>query len=649
MTLSNPKSFARPPHGAALPARWLRLVFASRSAMAAVIAVVCALSAQAEDPNSIRFVALDKSGSMSGQDGPSASRFTVAVNEIRQMINAMPASADHPVIIVPFEHSPFPPKVYESNGELLIDLAALQAGGGTSIAAALNAVSDLLGQPQYADAHKAIVMIVTDGEDPDTQAILSAESELDRLFEIRANKDLSNFVFIKSWGASSKEMVQRWNDKGNADAVLIDGATHLSQILVVPALRIISTQRDSGNRLRVQVGVTMTATSPLGKRPHPVTLSCLSPRATGDVRVDVEVDGKEVLLDLKIDVSDRTLDAIPIDFALTTDSSIAEGQSHWIVSLSTERVTIKVTPPIRVTKIEFHDIQLIDKRWIRLREDRARFAAELVLTISDVDSPFELDVSGDSSFRLESTPRLVTRDGQHAIPVRIEADNINAGKLNRFELMLSVPPAARDQRYDIDPIAFDLEGPAPIALIVESTESSNTIANTLYQRVPFFSVDTVFAIRVNLDGVSTSRNDLADGLVAQLAVGNSIPVPAKLGDEVAFEYPMPREMFDVRYDDLSLMAYVDGTSVESVRCEIVLEREGFLPYLVGTMLMIALPIAVVYCVWLFRNVSPLGEDETAPFGLSVDALSTTAGTNVDLAFDSRRSLLGSDELLRSES
>lgn len=146
--------------------------------------VLCAAAIQKGEPAAakvVNLVVIDTSGSMK------AGRLATAVQEISQLGQQMPPSADCVWLLIPFHEKAYSTRIFNTGtNQLSAYLKELHAGGGTSIASGLKEALDAV--EQYASARQLLVSLYTDGEDSNPAAVAEQETRLGQLFARRSEQ-----------------------------------------------------------------------------------------------------------------------------------------------------------------------------------------------------------------------------------------------------------------------------------------------------------------------------------------------------------------------------------------------------------------------------------------------------------------------------
>ena len=201
--------------------------------------IQCQSNATTNQARLLRIAVLDTSASMDGE------RLSLAKKELIVIADQLKPSVEYPFMVIPFNGDVREDLVgiFTNQQSLKEHINKIDSNGSTSIASGLARAIDEL--KNYSNVHHAMVLLYTDGEDNDTQAIIAQETTLDNIFSIRKKNGLQNtVVFCKRWEASLAGLVTRIEKRGNAK-VLDAGEARIIPITFVPNLKFMNASWDS--------------------------------------------------------------------------------------------------------------------------------------------------------------------------------------------------------------------------------------------------------------------------------------------------------------------------------------------------------------------------------------------------------------------
>jgi len=249
-----------------------------------------------------RLAIVDDSGSMGGE------KIALVKRKLSAILRATPPTKDQPFGLVIFGSSATPARAFTdlaSAEEAIAELAG--DSGGTNIAAGLHqGVRDL---ERLGVGKDALVLLFTDGQDPNQTGIREAEAKLDALFSARQKQGLSQTVYLKQWGAGGlDELAKRIRHSGSADIVDGDSIVGIS-VTLRPQVAIENVQRLADQRLVELRWVAIVQCDAKGCSFPSVRVQCVSDRVSGEtesvVAVGVPSEAKTMTVSLTADADER--------------------------------------------------------------------------------------------------------------------------------------------------------------------------------------------------------------------------------------------------------------------------------------------------------------------------------------------------------
>lgn len=372
-------------------------------------------------PQTVRIVILDVSGSMQGP------RLTTAIEELRTIARHMPPSAEHPIVMIPFDQAVVERQVatYRDAPSFALALARIQIGGGTRIAAGLERAFQEL--TPYQHLPHVMVMLYTDGEDNDQQGILAAEEKLNRLFAQRSKQGLGQMmVFCKRWENANKALIQKLTEHGNvtiADA----GELKLLPVLLTPQVKVLSStwQRQP---LALVINVELGIDSPAKLTLPALRTRCLTPGVQGDL-VNNLVPMQPKRVQLKLPLQHPVPKEVTLRFGWAQPTPGPSGNYFILPHLTRTVVDVAIPVPILVTNVTY-SAELAGSQPAYWKNPMLRqLAIPLLLTFHhSADQPLQgsrFRIVPQGPYQLESTPVVsMEGNGTKRIPLTVISQGI---------------------------------------------------------------------------------------------------------------------------------------------------------------------------------------------------------------------------------
>jgi hypothetical protein len=405
-----------------------------------------ALSANPPPPAFVRVAIVDDSASMAGD------RIRTVRNELHEVLRQLPPSSDHPLVLIVFGHAVAAPQLLTNAKQAEDAIDRLHGlSGGTRIAPALlQGVQEL---HRFSQSRAVIVMLYTDGEDSDREAILRAEEKLDTLFADRSQQGLSQTVFLKRWGGANLELVERIRRRGHAE-VLDAGELKIEPVTIEPTVRLVAAHRDPNNRrqLIIDYEPTLRVRSQNTKQQTAAMVRCLNAQAAGetDVRLTSGEASKRCRLTLPIpDAAEKAL-RLDLQFQFKSLSDAKDKRTFVLPLVATPLITIPIPlPPLQLIN---HWNARLDKvtvqGWADPLTSTIRVHGTLVVTSKPADSD---SLPGDRAMMLQLHLPKYAHLHQGSDRIAIPQPGVLEIPLT-FDVPLQAPPKAprRSQPFDLE-------------------------------------------------------------------------------------------------------------------------------------------------------------------------------------------------------
>jgi len=142
---------------------------------------------------------VDVSPSMRG------SRIQTAIEELTQYVERLPPTPKQPFVLITFANVAYSPQTLTDKTSALKAISKLGVGGlGTNIAAGLRKATEV--SKEFSRSPNLLILLYSDGEDPEQSRVAAEESKLSQMFAKRATLGLSNHVSLKRWGNANARL-----------------------------------------------------------------------------------------------------------------------------------------------------------------------------------------------------------------------------------------------------------------------------------------------------------------------------------------------------------------------------------------------------------------------------------------------------------
>lgn len=322
-------------------------------------------SAQSDVAELVRIAIVDVSKSMEDEN-----RLATAQQELLQFAKDDPPSAQRPFVVIPFCDQCLPPQTFTDFASLEKMVKGFKADGGTNIATALAQARSLI--PCYQKAGHIVLLLYSDGEDPNQAAILKEESELDKLFAVRRKDGLGqSVVFCKRWQGANQQLLDAFKRSPNAQ-VIDASALKVTHVPMEPDLRIDSAYWIPGKPLHAEIkiaGSLAGAPAELLKQFGPLEAK-LEPTKTprtivsGGDRIALGI-GQSTKTTLVVHLSQHHIDTgeLDLDFTIEQPKPKQSGQSLLTPYLSKPKISLRI-PLKQHEGVLIHDSQPGVAEWI---------------------------------------------------------------------------------------------------------------------------------------------------------------------------------------------------------------------------------------------------------------------------------------------
>jgi hypothetical protein len=397
-------------------------------------------------PAFARVAVIDNSGSMQGE------RIATVRAELRKVIEQLPPSAEHPLILITFGSVVERAKIITAKNEAEQALATLQGnGGGTRIAPALLYASREL--QAYAHSPTLLVMLYTDGEDADREGIRRAEEALDKLFHARSEEGLSQSVFLKRWGGANLDLVQRMKARGRAD-ILDAGELAIQPLTFDPSIKIVHAERDTKDSRTLHVTYE-PAILVRGDDPSAASLMyqvrCTWEQATGQTSASLETGAGNQPLTLSYPVpaaaEQQGYITIPFEFKVIRPASAARGFVLPLLPASLVQARVPLPPRKVLLRWAASLDQITAQGWVDAQAAIVRCQGVVAIEIDGDTRPDSspLHITAPPPLRILAPSQPVKIAGATRLPVELavpltEAATDAVSTTLPIELALSIEP-----------------------------------------------------------------------------------------------------------------------------------------------------------------------------------------------------------------
>lgn len=486
----------------------------------ATLLVLLLIPAQADAGSLFRLAVVDKSRSMHGE------RMEVVQQELLKVARQLPPSTAFPIALICFDSSARDPRVFTDHAEFERAVMAIEADGGTKIAAGLDAAYRAI--TGSAAGRDVLVLLYTDGEDSNLAAVRQAEQKLSALFADRHEQGLEQSVFLKRWGNANAELRTRLQQSGVA-TVLDAAELPIVPITVAPKVELIAVQRDRATRaVEIVFQPAVETTGNLGDVALPdVCFTCTDPRAEGDTAITFPLASLPPHQTLRLvpdDAEERAL-ALELPFSVSTTDFpsradgqfilpiLAESELALHVPLSTRRVRHRIA-----AELSFPEAP----KWADPLACRAAYPVLLTFTVDPVDADHTADISsrfaiapigdnrvlqGPPTLTLPGTGRYCVRLVME-VPVAADATSqASPRSAVRFRITpINAPPTVAYDPPELTMEADDLPLPDPVTTTI--TPQLQSLSAATWVQVPNLAS---FRARVNfrVDGPVPAGTRLA--------------------------------------------------------------------------------------------------------------------------------------------
>jgi uncharacterized protein YegL len=418
-----------------------------------------------------RIFILDTSGSMSGE------RITVAKGEMLELSRQLPPSTQQPIILIPFHERVDRVYTFTRPADFETTLKGIKAEGGTSIASGLR---EALVQIEKLKAVRHVcVLIYTDGEDSDQQAIVREEKRLDALFAYRHKQGLKQtVVFCKRWASANAKLLAAMKKYPHTRVIDLETSKMLA-VTLTPKFSVARVAWAGGDKpaldvvveakIEVQGGRSGTALPPVGVR-------CLVPGAAGDVTAKL-IPGHSsrltVRLPLPAKLSGRKFE---VAFALSEPAEAVSKDGMTLPVLPLDLVKLDVEVPGREHTLSMSVAPSGPARW----QDALHqvVVAPLTLTVKVASeeggpwgSPATFAVRAEGRCRVVSGQTFtVNGPGTHTQAIEV-AGALNAAT-GRLPVALTVLPGESSEhvfRPGSVRLVQEVAAPAPVTTTLSAT------------------------------------------------------------------------------------------------------------------------------------------------------------------------------------
>lgn len=376
--------------------------------------VLCLLyfAALARTAYGFRLAVVDDSGSMSGE------KIGVVRKQLLAVLRATPPTKAEPFGLVVFGDSALPARIFTDLPSAEAAIAQLAGdSGGTDIAAGLHqAVKDL---EHLGVGKDALVLLFTDGQDPNGNGIREAEAKLDALFSARQKRGLSQTVYVKQWGAGGlDELVKRVRQSGSADVIDGDSVVGIP-VTLRPRVAIERVQRLPDQRMVELRWVAAVDCDMKDCNLPSVRVQCVSDRFSGETQslVTVGVPAKARTMTVSLGAAPDEAGRLDVAFTAAVDKNPGKMPlPSFILKPDTFEVPVSL-PPMQIRNVITATLELSEPpSWADPLGLVARYPAKLKFNVKAGDPTQDVDRSCSLRIVPAARCRLVEGDATFVLP-----------------------------------------------------------------------------------------------------------------------------------------------------------------------------------------------------------------------------------------
>lgn len=416
-----------------------------------IISILAVLAFTIEEPKTVRIPLVDCSGSMAGE------RIETVKRELRQLNSQLPASPEHPIVLIGFDSRAHEPIVLTSFQEAEAKINALSATGGTNIADGLDKARQSI--ETIGRTASVTLIFFSDGQDANEDAIRQREREMSKIFAKRSEKGLGQTLFMKRWGGVNGSMVDHFKADRNVRFVDVESATIMA-VNIDPKISLKNPQWiDPGTKLKFEIEANAISSAKLATK-IPIIFDLKIDGATASAKsIRVEANGagvkKEVIVELTKPIFKNPTQPLNVTVAAKLSDFEQPNDLVYIATLQRNQVRI----PLQLPDPTFDSIVESDLNpngvptWIDPINGIAVFPVKLIIEVKN-NSVVSIE-KDHREFRLEGHGRCRIQ-GQPSIVVKLDR-----GKPKELKFEMIVPVAdikapfqqwIHDVEIDVTPI-----------------------------------------------------------------------------------------------------------------------------------------------------------------------------------------------------
>ncbi len=384
--------------------------------MKVIITLLLLLACLTGPASAHTIIVFDISTSMAG------SNIATARSECEKLINNIEINKQSPLILVPFAGTALTPVHCEDRPQAIQALKALQANGGTSIAAGLNAASDLI---EKLDKESALVVLITDGDDPDSEARRQSEERLGKLLKARDLSSVPTRMVVKRWGGATAALANRLQKFSSS--VVDAGVGHIDAVVWQPIVETLRTIRFPDNKWQA-IEVRITLPADLVHKNTSFSVTCRAPsKLSNPLTLNVaSVTKARIHMPVAPGEKDGAKKSFTLDFAPSGDKSL-------ILASVTKAVAISPVRQIAALAVSLSSAEYTSwKNPLKLlKAGNAELSVRAVAAHHTTEGlPVTFKVTSSKGLKIISTADVTSTVGkQTSIPLAFEQNSPETPKL----------------------------------------------------------------------------------------------------------------------------------------------------------------------------------------------------------------------------
>jgi hypothetical protein len=479
-----------------------------------------------------RLAIIDDSASMQGE------RIRIVRDELAEILRLQPPSVEAPLTLIVFGAQTQAPQTFHDLRSALDRIRQLQGGsGGTNIADAVSRAAAFLERsPQ-----DVILLLYTDGEDPNRSAIERARQQLEGVFAHRNRSGLSQTViFCKRWQRSNEALKAAL---ASSQARVLDAgdaplrAANLTPEVVIRSVRRIPEHPD---RLEIEFlpGCRVAASISLEAMNTHLEFRCLDPRAEGDRTIRLPIrETSRMVCRLQVPATTGSAgSSMELRFAITPPDLEQTAQGLVLPLLARREIMVPVdVPPLPdPVKINVRSVAIDFVDWSDPSEGVVRVVARLELEVNgSFSGPLPLSLSAPANVPefLIQPPRLI--EGTQVLQLELQ---VRCQPEQAVRLPFSIVPPQLSGGMRCEPggpveVSFIAPPRLKLALLQEGLPVVE-----LHQTLPDNVEEALFEIMPALANGGTAWKGLP--LVLERVEQESNPLSLFLGSEQEIAFPV---------------------------------------------------------------------------------------------------------------